>query len=73
MALDRQLEQVGLYLRVRELILKTDFIKTKRDMLSGVSTELGSSDCRQRAGPTCQKWCSRDGRRKQLSTALQLW
>ena len=72
-ALDRHLEQVGLYLRVRELILKTDFIKTKRDMLSGVSTELGRRAGRQRAGPTWPRWSSRAGRKKLWWTgSLQL-
>lgn len=41
MALDEQLEQLGLYMRLREIVLRSEFNKGKKDLLSGVTAELG--------------------------------
>ena len=41
-AIDRNVEQLGLYMRLREIVLRSEFNKAKKDILSGISAELGT-------------------------------
>jgi hypothetical protein len=42
-AIDKNVEQLGLYMRLREVVLRSEFNKAKKDILSGISAELGIS------------------------------
>lgn len=49
-AVDRDLEQLGLYMRLREVVLRSEFNRAKKDLLSGISAELGTVGGTQRSG-----------------------
>ena len=36
-AIDKNVEQLGLYMRLREVVLRSEFNKAKKDILSGIS------------------------------------
>ena len=41
MALDLKLSQLGLYMRVREGVVRGEFNKAKKELMSGITAELG--------------------------------
>jgi hypothetical protein len=40
-ALDVKLNQLGLYMRVREGVVQGEFNKAKKELMSGITAELG--------------------------------
>jgi hypothetical protein len=48
--IDKDLEQLGLYMRLREIVLRSEFNKAKKDLLSGISAELGTTSPMQSSG-----------------------
>ena len=70
LAVDEQLQQLGLYLRVRELVLHSIYNKGKKELLSGVTADLGKFWATQSNGPTWPGLPSGRRRRKISLTSL---
>lgn len=49
-ALDLKVNQLGLYMRVREGVVRGEFNKAKKELMSGITAELGRSSLMKSSG-----------------------
>ena len=71
-AMDKQMDQLGLYLRTREYVIHGELNKSKKEMMSGIWAELCIHIEKQRNGPLLPKIYSETKKNLKLSIALQL-